>query len=48
MEAARFWSARVLNGQYFDGMAYGVLREAGPQRHPDGWATAQTDMVVEA
>ncbi|MEH6459266.1 GNAT family N-acetyltransferase [Chitinimonas sp. JJ19] len=48
VEEARFRRARVVDGQYYDGMAYGVLREEWMQRYPDGGAMAQTDRAVAA
>ncbi len=38
MEEARFRKARIVNGEYFDGLGYGVLREEWRDRYPDGFA----------
>lgn len=40
VEEARFRNARIVNGEYFDGMGYGVLREEWHERYPDGFAQA--------
>ena len=37
-EEARFRMARLVDGQYYDGMGYGVLREEWQGRYPDGFA----------
>lgn len=37
-EEARFRKARIVNGQFYDGMGYGVLREEWDERYPDGFA----------
>lgn len=37
-EEARFRMARIVEGRYYDGMGYGVLREEWEQRYPDGFA----------
>jgi putative hydrolase of HD superfamily len=39
-EEARFRKARIVNGAYFDGMGYGVLREEWDARYPDGFAAS--------
>lgn len=36
-EEARFRSARIVNGQYYDGMGYGILREEWAARYPQGF-----------
>ena len=36
-EEARFRMARIVKGEYFDGMGYGVLREEWEQLYPDGF-----------
>lgn len=36
-EEARFRMARIVNGEYFDGMGYGILREEWNQRYPNGF-----------
>ena len=36
-EEARFRMARIVNGEYFDGMGYGILREEWNQLYPDGF-----------
>lgn len=37
-EEARFRMARIVEGQYYDGMGYGVLRAEWEQRYPGGFA----------
>lgn len=37
-EEARFRKARIVDGEYYDGMAYGVLREEWERSHPGGFA----------
>jgi len=39
VEEARFRRARIVNGEYFDGLGYGVLREEWRERYPDGFVT---------
>lgn len=39
-EEARFRMARVVDGQYYDGMGYGVLRDEWQARYPNGFAAA--------
>jgi hypothetical protein len=34
----RFRNARIVNGEYFDGMVFDVLREEWRERYPDGFA----------
>ncbi len=36
-EEARFRKARIVDGQYYDGMGYGVLREEWTARYPMGF-----------
>ncbi len=36
-EEARFRMARIVNGEYFDGMGYGILREEWEQLYPNGF-----------
>ncbi len=36
-EEARFRMARIVNGDYFDGMGYGVLRTEWNSRYPNGF-----------
>ncbi|MCA0457273.1 MAG: GNAT family N-acetyltransferase [Chloroflexi bacterium] len=36
-EEARFRNARIVNGQYYDGMGYGILREEWAARYPLGF-----------
>lgn len=36
-EEARFRRARIVQGEYFDGMGYGVLREEWQERYVDGF-----------
>jgi len=38
VEEARFRMARIVNGRYFDGLGYGVLREEWEALYPDGFA----------
>jgi len=35
---ARFRHARIVNGRYYDGLGYGVLREEWARRYPRGFA----------
>jgi putative hydrolase of HD superfamily len=37
-EEARFRMARIVAGEYYDGMGYGVLRAEWEDRYPDGFA----------
>ncbi len=37
-EEARFRKARIVEGQYYDGMGYGVLRDEWTTRYPHGFA----------
>lgn len=37
-EEARFRKARIVQGQYYDGMGYGILREEWQARYPQGFA----------
>jgi putative hydrolase of HD superfamily len=37
-EEARFRKARIVDGQYYDGMGYGILREEWTARYPLGFA----------
>lgn len=39
-EEARFRKARIVNGEYYDGMGYGVLREEWAARYPQGFAAS--------
>ncbi len=39
-EEARFRKARIVNGEYYDGMGYGVLREEWMARYPLGFAAS--------
>lgn len=39
-EEARFRKARVVNGLYYDGLGYGVLRDEWQQMYPQGFAPA--------
>lgn len=39
-EEARFRKARIVNGEYFDGMGYGILRKEWDARYPDGFAAS--------
>lgn len=39
-EEARFRKARIVDGQYYDGMGYGVLREEWAARYPNGFAAS--------
>lgn len=38
IEEARFRKARIVDGAYFDGLGYGMLREEWRARYPDGFA----------
>lgn len=38
VEEARFRKARIVDGVYYDGMGYGILREEWRARYPDGFA----------
>ncbi|NDJ60957.1 MAG: GNAT family N-acetyltransferase [Chloroflexi bacterium] len=38
MEEARFRRARIVDGNYYDGLGYGVLRDEWAARYPDGFA----------
>jgi putative hydrolase of HD superfamily len=37
-EEARFRKARIVDGEYYDGLGYGVLREEWMERYPAGFA----------
>ena len=37
-QEARFRKARIVNGKYYDGMGYGILREEWQERYPKGFA----------
>jgi putative hydrolase of HD superfamily len=37
LEEARFRKARIVNGHYYDGLGYGVLREEWEWRYPGGF-----------
>lgn len=39
-EEARFRKARIVNGEYYDGMGYGVLRDEWTTRYPLGFAAS--------
>ncbi len=39
-EEARFRNARLVDGQYYDGLGYGVLREEWSARYPQGFAAS--------
>lgn len=39
-EEARFRQARIVEGEYFDGLGYGVLRHEWTTRYPDGFAAS--------
>jgi putative hydrolase of HD superfamily len=41
-EEARFRKARIVDGAYYDGLGYGVLREEWAARFPDGFAASLT------
>ena len=36
-EEARFRMARIVKGEYFDGLGYGILREEWQQHYPNGF-----------
>ena len=40
LEEARFRQARIVDGIYYDGMGYGVLRSEWTSRYPDGLAAS--------
>lgn len=40
VEEARFRKARIVDGEYYDGIGYGILREEWAARYPDGFATS--------
>lgn len=42
LQEARFRMARIVDGQYYDGLGYGILRDEWQQAHPDGFATSLT------
>ena len=37
VEEARFRRARIVDGKYYDGLGYGILREEWESRHPHGF-----------
>jgi RimJ/RimL family protein N-acetyltransferase len=39
-EEARFRKARIVDGEYYDGLGYGILREEWTARYPQGFAAA--------
>ena len=39
-EEARFRRARIVAGEYYDGLGYGILREEWATRYPDGFAAS--------
>jgi RimJ/RimL family protein N-acetyltransferase len=43
VEEARFRMARIVNGEYFDGMGYGVLRSEWVARYPNGFVAHLKD-----
>src|SRR5690606_15425534 len=36
LREAVFRKARIVNGDYYDGLGYGILREEWDERYPDG------------
>lgn len=40
VEEARFRNARIVDGEYFDGLGFGILRHEWCERYPDGFAHA--------
>jgi putative hydrolase of HD superfamily len=42
---ARFRMARIVNGEYYDGLGYGVLRREWETRYPDGFATRRSEIL---
>ncbi len=40
LEEARFRKARIVNGEYYDGMGKGILREEWNARYPDGFVAS--------
>lgn len=43
---ARFRIARIVDGEYFDGLGYGVLRLEWETRYPSGFAASMTDSSI--
>lgn len=41
-QEARFRNARIVNGEFYDGMGYGMLRSEWEIRYPDGFAASLT------
>lgn len=39
-QEARFRKARIVRGDYYDGLGYGVLRDEWRARYPDGFGAA--------
>lgn len=39
-QEARFRKARIVNGEHYDGMGYGILREEWDARFPDGFVAS--------
>ena len=37
VEEARFRKARIVNGEYYDGLGFGILRDEWNARYPDGF-----------
>lgn len=44
-EEARFRRARIVRGEYFDGMGYGLLREEWQERYPHGFAASLASAI---
>jgi putative hydrolase of HD superfamily len=40
LEEARFRRARIVDGEYYDGLGFGILREEWERRYPDGFAAS--------
>ena len=45
VEEARFRKARVVDGEYYDSVGYGILREEWRARSPDGFAACLAAML---
>lgn len=39
-EEARFRMARIVNGEYYDGLGYGILRSEWETLYPDGFTVS--------
>lgn len=43
LEEARFRMARIVDGEYYDGLGYGVLRSEWQQKYPNGFGNHLSD-----